>query len=331
MRKHYEKLLSICIPTYNREEYLYKSLDHLCEQLVGFEDEIELLIANNGSSDNSFAIIEEFRNSFPTLDWKILTVETNIGADAIFLKCFNLSRGKYFWLIGDDDIVLDGVIDFVMQSLNDNINCASIYLGYYSYFGKDHLLEYPKKAKTAIVKVETGLKFIELISHRITFISANILNREFVDGAVVNDELFLKTNLLQLSWVMQCVLKGKEFIVNKKPCIAAKGHNNIGTYDIIEVFSENVQKIFKYFRESNYFSINKIARLINRDLLLDVVICDLLFRKNRPFKSTLRITKKQLDGELLFYYIVIPVVFLPNYFARVYLFVLRKIRVTLRS
>lgn len=49
--------VSILIPTYNVEKYLYKCLDSLVDQT--FKD-IEIICINDGSTDNSLSIIKDF-------------------------------------------------------------------------------------------------------------------------------------------------------------------------------------------------------------------------------------------------------------------------------
>lgn len=58
------KLLTIVIPTYNMQAYLHRCLDSL---LVSEEhmQQIEVLVINGGSKDNSFAIAHEYEAKYP--------------------------------------------------------------------------------------------------------------------------------------------------------------------------------------------------------------------------------------------------------------------------
>lgn len=66
-----EKLLTVIIPTYNMQDYLYKCLDSLivCPSLL---DSLEVLIINDGSKDNSSRIAhdyaEKYKNTFRVID-----------------------------------------------------------------------------------------------------------------------------------------------------------------------------------------------------------------------------------------------------------------------
>ena len=54
--------ISVIVPVYNVENYLEKCLNSLVNQTL---QEIEILVINDGSTDNSQKIIEFFQNKFP--------------------------------------------------------------------------------------------------------------------------------------------------------------------------------------------------------------------------------------------------------------------------
>lgn len=56
--------VSIIVPVYNVEKYLDKCLDSLVNQTL---KDIEIIIVNDGSPDNSQSIIDDYRNRYTTL------------------------------------------------------------------------------------------------------------------------------------------------------------------------------------------------------------------------------------------------------------------------
>lgn len=62
--------LSIIIPTYNREEYIKKTIDSVINQTIGFEN-IELIIIDDNSKDNTQQIINEYAKNILTLNQNI--------------------------------------------------------------------------------------------------------------------------------------------------------------------------------------------------------------------------------------------------------------------
>ncbi len=61
-------LISIIIPVYNTEKYIAECLDSVLSQSitgVAAQLSIEIIIVNDGSPDNSVAIIDEYRKNIP--------------------------------------------------------------------------------------------------------------------------------------------------------------------------------------------------------------------------------------------------------------------------
>src|SRR5437016_5083297 len=97
-----QKLLSICIPTYNRYPFVSKLVKHL----LGFDkalfQDVDLVIADNYSSDETQSFFQALNND--TLDYlKRHRNEKNIGATRNLEKLLKLATSKYVWWFGDDD------------------------------------------------------------------------------------------------------------------------------------------------------------------------------------------------------------------------------------
>lgn len=92
------KQLSIIIPTYNMEKYLHKCLDSL---LIPELDEIEIIVVNDGSKDNSSKIGHDYENRFPNSIRIIDKENGNYGS------CINvalkIATGRYLRILDSDD------------------------------------------------------------------------------------------------------------------------------------------------------------------------------------------------------------------------------------
>ena len=241
-------VLSILIPTYNRVKYLQLCLTQFCKQMDLFIDDIEIIIVDNHSTDNTKEVVAVFQNQFPFV--KYFRQEQNIGADGNFYWCFKQAAGKYVWIFGDDDVLLDNKLKVVLDLLIKN-KPDLIYLGGYAFVGDDYLLEAPQK-KPILSKpdIEFDLpkqKFLSKVHYNITFASANIVNKSILPISF-NCESFLGLNLIHTCWIFEALITGSNFIVVNEKVFAAKT-NNSGGYKLFETFSENFDKIIKYFVE----------------------------------------------------------------------------------
>ncbi|MDT9331574.1 glycosyltransferase family 2 protein [Clostridium perfringens] len=91
--------VSILIPVYNTEKYLRKCLDSVINQTL---KEIEIIITNDGSTDNSEVIVKEFIE----LDNRIIySKQENSGLGATRNKGLELASGEYIAFLDSDDWV----------------------------------------------------------------------------------------------------------------------------------------------------------------------------------------------------------------------------------
>ena len=56
---------SVLMPIYNVEKYLADAIDSLINQSIGFEENIELVIVDDGSADNSKDIAFKYQEKYP--------------------------------------------------------------------------------------------------------------------------------------------------------------------------------------------------------------------------------------------------------------------------
>lgn len=124
------KLLSICILSYNRKEKLKRLLDSIISESKGLEDEVEVCVSDNCSTDGTQQYIEDMRKGFP-LHFVAKLSDKNYGVDRNILNALSLSRGKFAWFMGDDDFLVKGTLGKLLSFLRsiDDDNIAVIYLG----------------------------------------------------------------------------------------------------------------------------------------------------------------------------------------------------------
>jgi len=95
---------SIIIPTYNRSEILLKTLESLREQSLSKED-FEVIIVNDGSSDDTEMQVENFEKKYKSLNLKYF-YQKNSGQGIARNFGISKSKGRIIVFIGDD-IILD--------------------------------------------------------------------------------------------------------------------------------------------------------------------------------------------------------------------------------
>lgn len=110
-------ILSICIPTYNRAGFLKQCLDSIASQIKNPEH-VEIVISDNGSSDNTQSVVEEYQKKFPFI--KYIKNRENLGFDKNVLQVVEKASGDYCWLLGDDDALFKDALECLLPLLLEN-------------------------------------------------------------------------------------------------------------------------------------------------------------------------------------------------------------------
>lgn len=94
------KKISVIVPVYNVEDYLERCLHSLVNQTI---DDIEIILINDGSLDNSQAIIDRFKKRFPD---KIVSIEIE-NSGVAHARNIGLQRatGEYVGFVDSDDYI----------------------------------------------------------------------------------------------------------------------------------------------------------------------------------------------------------------------------------
>ena len=111
-----KKLLSICIPTFNRQGYLDALLANIEKQLKQFDlyQKVEVIVSDNCSEDETASTATKYANF---VDYS--RNDKNIGPDANFLSLFSKAEGEYIWLPGDDDEIRGDTIAYIINCIEE--------------------------------------------------------------------------------------------------------------------------------------------------------------------------------------------------------------------
>lgn len=119
--------LSICISTYNRAEWLAKSLANWSAQYPRPVPGVELLVCDNASTDHTEEVVKPFLGR---TDFSYRCNPVNVGMLGNLRETAHHARGDYVWIIGDDDLLMPGAIPRVLDTLVAHPEVALVYLNY---------------------------------------------------------------------------------------------------------------------------------------------------------------------------------------------------------
>jgi abequosyltransferase len=107
--------LSICMATRNRAAFIGATLESIVCQAT---NEVEIVVLDGASTDNTGEVIRKFQERFPRL--RYFRQENNSGIDRDFAKAVELAHGEYCWLFCDDDLFKPGAIRVVLNAIKDD-------------------------------------------------------------------------------------------------------------------------------------------------------------------------------------------------------------------
>lgn len=147
--------LSICLPTYNRSKKAIEQLKFLENELKELENksDIEIIVSDNNS------ILKEANNLKKFLEKKAIKLNynlENLGLVGNLKKLLDLSKGKYIWFVGDDDILETGIVESIYTQLKD---CDFLFINHDAFINtKENIV-----MKSAIPEVLNNEHIIEQI------------------------------------------------------------------------------------------------------------------------------------------------------------------------
>ncbi|MCT7471118.1 glycosyltransferase family 2 protein [Aliarcobacter cryaerophilus] len=110
-------LVSVFIPAYNHEKYVAEAIQSVIDQDY---KNIELIIINDGSKDNTHEVIMSFEKKcnerFVRFEYRN---RENKGLSATLNEGVSLSKGKYFSAIASDDVLLPSKISLLVEKLEN--------------------------------------------------------------------------------------------------------------------------------------------------------------------------------------------------------------------
>jgi len=234
-------ILSIVIPTFNRASYLKLTLENLRRELLTVAPgTVEVVVSDNASRDNTPAIVDAAITE--GLPIRSIRNADNIGSDANIAQVFNMAKGPYVLILGDDDVLVSGTLSFLIATLRNDtygVLCLKSY-GYDS----DLLAEHPGGQGKSMVFEDSG-DFIAAIGAYITLISACVINKGLLGD--IDARQFCGGNLVQVHLVLKAALSAKRNLFYTGYAVACK-RNNSGGYDFAKVFVEELGRILDSYQ-----------------------------------------------------------------------------------
>ena len=231
-------LLSICIPTYNRDSYLKEALDNITTD-QSFDERVEIIISDNASTDNTELVAKEYVKKFPNI--KYFKNDENIKDYNFYLA---LSRGnaKYVRLFNDTLRFKEGALAYMLDVIEKSQENTPLFFYQNIPFLNN---------KNSQICTNNLNFFLKNTSFWVTWIG-NMGNwrQEIINIETPNK--YSKLQLSQVDWTYQICQKHKFNIIHFGDFTISATIKNKGGYNLFKVFINNYLYILRKYKISFY-------------------------------------------------------------------------------
>jgi abequosyltransferase len=168
-------ILSICIATYNRGNFIAETLDSILAQMASG---IEVLVVDGASPDNTPDVMQRYLSHHPEI--RYYREQENSGVDRDYDKAVGYARGDYCWLMSDDDLLKPGAVERMLAAINDRGDLVVVNSEIWNADYSEKLLE---RRLDLIADVEYGKRdreeFFSATANQLGFIGCVVVRRGF--------------------------------------------------------------------------------------------------------------------------------------------------------
>lgn len=243
--------VSVILPIYNSEKKIKKSIDSIVNQT--FKQKFELIIINDGSTDNSEKICNDYVKKYDFIKYKKIK---NSGVSIARNKGIEISEGKYIMFIDADDFFEEKMISMMVNSIK-NENIGLVISG---YRGVNELNGNKSTEKKCENKMYTKNDFDKLIqTTQKKFLFNQVWNKIYISKIIKENcikfesKLSLgedyKFNLKYLNYIENCLLIDS---VLYNYTNSTEGLNFSYRADRMEINLKNIKELEKFYKKNNY-------------------------------------------------------------------------------
>jgi glycosyltransferase involved in cell wall biosynthesis len=252
--------LTIAIPTYNRAILLDLCLARIVDQAMRSSENIEILVSNNASTDNTRDVTGRYLSICPNLRYS--ENEKNQGPDFNISKCFELANANYVWIFSDDDLLLPRAIERIVPLLKrETLGIITLAANFYKDIIDESLYPYePLSYKL----YHDPYRMAGDVHFWLTYITGVIVNKQMaIKGGIYypSGDSFL----IQLGWVVPALFSKIPSAMIETPLILGRALEVLD-FKLFYVFGTSYPSVL---RKLSHKQVLPVAAM---EMLIDLII-----------------------------------------------------------
>ncbi|MBQ4032036.1 MAG: glycosyltransferase [Bacilli bacterium] len=276
---------SVIIPVYNVEEYLEETIESVVNQTIGFEDNIQLVLINDGSPDNSEEICLKYKELYP--DNVVYKKQQNAGVSKARNNGIKLAEGELVnFLDSDDKWDLETFTEVWKQYENHkDVGIFTTKMKYFDAVSRPHILNY-KFIENKVVDITKDYAYPQL-STCSCFVKGSILKNYEYDASIKNEEDTKMISEILLDNPKMMVLEKPIYFYRKRPDQSSASQTS--TKNPLW-YTVTPKKVYEYLFEESKKRYGKVL-----DYFQYLVAYDLGWRINIPVPEDLLSESEKKD------------------------------------
>ena len=150
------ELVSIIIPTYNVQEYVFRAIESSLTQTY---KNIEVVIVDDGSSDNTIEVIKKYQSCDKRI---VAAFQENSGVSSARNRGLSLARGEYAIFLDSDDWLEDDAVDYMMSLKNKYHDCLACCDRFFVYDDNNKLIRKRQRPIDELKHVSKNEAFLNI-------------------------------------------------------------------------------------------------------------------------------------------------------------------------
>ena len=211
------KKLSICIATYNRANLIGQTLESILSQVT---DDVEVLVIDGASTDNTTEVVTEYGERFKQL--RCVRLPEKGGVDQDFDRAVGLAEGEYCWLFSDDDLLKPGAMQMVLAAIQNDYSLVIVNAEISNVDFSEKLAERKLPAISDHIYEDNDRdkeRFFAEVGDYLTFIGGVVVRRDIWLSR--NRSKYYGSRFIHVGVIFQSPLPGKVFVI-AEPLIAIR-------------------------------------------------------------------------------------------------------------